>query len=153
MDQPSELGVWFCNPHLIWKAVPYPGRLWPEGPQPIPGCIYPWDFCLFLCPEIISWCFNFYQVIYIFWWHLVYNFENLTCHLFYPTYMKRLCVCWFEQVIETWCMVIIYESQCPLLNFFEFVSACCTTKMPSKGAVAKIWGYKRVINYKFSLLC
>ena len=49
-------------------------------------------------------------------------------------------------------MVIIYESQCHLLDFSEFVCASCTTKMSCKGTVAKIESYKRVI-YRFSLLC
>ena len=46
-------------------------------------------------------------------------------------------------------MVIVYESEGPLLDHFKFISAKCITKCVKLKKIAKIRRDKRLINNKF----
>ena len=53
-DQSPEVREVICCSHLIWEAVPHPGRLKSEGPLSI--CIYfdCRDSCCIFIPEIVN---------------------------------------------------------------------------------------------------
>ena len=71
--------------------------------------------------------------------------------MFKSTDMKWLSVGRQKEGTERRRIVIVYKSEGSFLDFLEFICASCTTEMPSKGAVAKIRGNKRIINDKLAL--